>query len=130
MLHKIIGIVVLSIILAALPSEAYTIDINKDENGNAYLINQDGKALYYFTNDLPNKSTCFGSCSSTWPPFYVNSIDLPSTLSRADFDYFSRPDGYYQMTYRGKPLYLYSGDSNRGDCKGDKMLGLWFIARP
>lgn len=130
MLFRISYIMALSLIVLSLSVAAYTIDINSDGNGNSYLTNQEGRTLYYFTNDPSDKSTCFGSCSESWPPFYVDLIDLPPTLNRHDFSYLSRPDGRYQTTYKGKPLYLYSGDNIQGERNGDGIQGLWFIARP
>ena len=130
MLFRLSYIVALSLIILSLSVAAYTIDTNSDENGNSYLTNQDGRTLYYFTNDPSGKSTCFGNCCETWPPFYADWIDLPPILNRADFSYLSRADGRYQTTYKGKPLYFYSSDKSRGERYGDGKQGLWFVARP
>ncbi|MCJ7445891.1 MAG: hypothetical protein MUO26_15455 [Methanotrichaceae archaeon] len=109
---------------------AFTIDTNNDENGNLYLINQEGRTLYYFINDPTMRSTCFEGCSEIWPPFYADRIDIPSNLKREDFDYIPRADGVYQTTYKGRPLYLYSGDSLRGELTGEGLQGLWLAVRP
>jgi predicted lipoprotein with Yx(FWY)xxD motif len=130
MIVKLGFFVILSLSLLSVSVVAYTIGTYDDQNGNLYLINQEGRTLYYFANDPPYQSTCFGSCSETWPPFYASLIDVPSTLNKADFSYLSRSDGLYQTTYMGKPLYIYSGDNSKGERNGDGNYGLWFVARP
>lgn len=35
-----------------------------------------------------------------------------------------------QWCYKGKPLYLFSGDANPGDNAGNGVDGLWKVATP
>jgi hypothetical protein len=44
-----------------------------------------------------------------------------------------RADGTTQVTYSGHPLYLYAGDTNAGDTKGQGLNasgGLWWLLSP
>ena len=47
-----------------------------------------------------------------------------------DFGIITREGGYRQWTYKGKPLYLFSGDVNPGDNNGNGVNGVWKIATP
>ena len=40
-----------------------------------------------------------------------------------------RPDGKMQVTFNGKPLYRFSGDSKNGDAKGQGFDGVWFVIK-
>ncbi len=110
-------------------SSAYSVDIRSNSVIGKYLVDSGGMTLYYFANDLPKTSTCFDSCSDTWMPFYSESVDIPGGLNSTDFDQIGRVDGKYQTTYKGQPLYLYSGDHNPGDTNGEGVNGRWFAER-
>ncbi len=111
-------------------SAAYTVDIRSNNAIGNYLVNVNGMTLYYFANDMAGTSTCFDSCAATWPPFYAGSIDIPNGLNSGDFSQISRVDGAYQTTYKGRPLYLYSGDHSPGEINGEGAQGMWFTVRP
>lgn len=76
----------------------------------SYLANPDGNALYTYGADSSTTSNCTGACLSTWPPYQDtgSTTGLPtniSTIKRSD-------NGQTQYTYKGKPLYTFSSDSN------------------
>ena len=48
----------------------------------------------------------------------------------AAFTLITREGGAKQWAYKGKPLYLFSGDVNPNDTNGDGVNGVWHIARP
>lgn len=89
-----------------------------------------GKTLYFFALDADGKSACTGGCLAAWPVFYKETLTLDSTLTAADFGVITRADGSKQNTYKGWPLYYYSGDAKAGDITGDKSQDIWFVAKP
>jgi predicted lipoprotein with Yx(FWY)xxD motif len=101
-----------------------------------YLVNSaDGRTLYYFGLDLPGSgsqapvSNCTGSCVAVWPIFHVDTPSPSATdLSASDFGELTRSDGTKQTTFRGWPLYEFSGDSKAGDTNGDN-LQVWYVIR-
>jgi len=132
------GIVLLNVFLAVAAATAvaevagkYTVDVQPGEYGD-YLVNETGFSLYYFVNDAPGNgtSTCSGACAETWPPFYVESIAVPEGLNSSDFNTFERADGKMQVTFRGWPLYLFSGDNVAGEINGQGVRGIWFVVNP
>ncbi len=98
----------------------------------SYLTGKDGKTLYIFKNDTAGKSTCSSDCATTWPPFTVASKDQlkPDSGVTGALDVVARDDGTMQVTYKGAPLYYYSGDTSAGDTKGQGLFGKWFVANP
>jgi predicted lipoprotein with Yx(FWY)xxD motif len=94
------------------------------------LTNSGGMTLYRFTPDGTGKSVCTGSCSSIWPPVTVPSgtthVASGTGISAADLGTITRSDGTIQVTYKGMPLYRYTGDSKAGDVNGQGFDGIWF----
>lgn len=87
--------------------------------------------LYFFGRDVPSSPTtsavsaCTDACTETWPVFYEPSVVVGPGLSDADFSELVRPDGLHQTTFKGWPLYSYSGDDTPGARTGDGMNQLW-----
>lgn len=95
-----------------------------------YLVGTNGMTLYYFTKDTSGAapvSACSGTCLAKWSAFHSASWTLPSSLKAADFSSFTRADGAMQSTYKGWPLYYYSGDAKAGDTNGQGVGGFWYV---
>jgi predicted lipoprotein with Yx(FWY)xxD motif len=99
-----------------------------------FLVSSNGRTLYYFGLDLPAAggqaavSNCTSSCLAAWPVFQVDAPTLAPGLSASDIGEFTRTDGTKQTTYKGWPLYFYSGDAKAGDTNGDN-LDVWYVIR-
>jgi predicted lipoprotein with Yx(FWY)xxD motif len=89
---------------------------------SAVVTDQAGMTVYTFDKDPAGKSVCYGGCASTWPP--VAAADIPLG---PDFGPVARADGTPQAGYRGKPLYLFSGDKEPGDTSGDNIQNVWHV---
>ena len=98
------------------------------------IVSSNGMSLYQFDKDTTaGQSACTGSCATNWPAFTVpnaSSITVGTGLDPADYATITRSDGTLQVTYYGKPLYWFSGDSAPTDTNGDGVLGLWHLAKP
>ena len=92
------------------------------------LVDAQGMTLYTFDRDVPasGKSNCNGDCAQMWPPLVWVGAGAPSGA----FTILTREGGAKQWAYKGKPLYLFSGDVNPNDTNGDGVNGVWHIARP
>ncbi|MBC8016148.1 MAG: hypothetical protein H7X79_10465 [Sporomusaceae bacterium] len=66
-----------------------------------YLVDGQGRALYYFTKDAPEMSTTKGPVAVNWPAFYAADIKVPAELEMMDFGTITREDGMKQTTFRG-----------------------------
>jgi predicted lipoprotein with Yx(FWY)xxD motif len=96
----------------------------------AYLIDAAGRALYMFANDVPgsNSSACTAACLDKWPVFDAKDLSAAAGLTASDFSRFQRPDGAWQTTFKGHPLYRFAMDA-AGGVSGDGAAGRWYVAR-
>ncbi|MEU5878943.1 hypothetical protein [Spirillospora sp. NPDC047279] len=96
------------------------------------LMDGGGRTLYRYDKDLarPSRSNCIGACAQTWPPARWFP-DLKTTgVDRAAIGRLLRPDGTWQLTVGGWPLYRYAKDQGPGDALGQGMGGAWFVSKP
>ncbi|HUX19735.1 MAG TPA: hypothetical protein VMW69_00760, partial [Spirochaetia bacterium] len=109
----------------------YTVmDASSSSLGGNYLVNGDGKTLYYFTKDSAGKSVCNGGCAQLWPPYDPSRITLPSDLKASSFSMVTRSDGSQQLAYKGYPLYTFVKDSSRGQATGEGFRKVWYVIDP
>ena len=62
---------------------------------------------YAFTLDTPSASACTGTCARDWPPVLTSTPPAAMGLS-GPVGVVERPDGSYQVTYDGHPLYFFA----------------------
>jgi len=89
------------------------------------LVDSNGLTLYVLAGDSATHSNCTDGCASAWPPLTVKAGTKVSGGSGAHgrFGTFRRADGTTQVTYNGKPLYGWTGDSQPGDTTGQGLSG-------
>ena len=93
------------------------------------LVTSKGFALYEWTQEKKHQIKCTGACATTWPPLLVPAH---ATLAKhirgamGTFGVIMRPDGIHQLTYQGKALYTYQGDTKPGEalCQGSEG---WYV---
>lgn len=65
--------------------------------------------VYSFSGDRPGVIGCTGMCAITWIPVLTTGVPVVAGgIGVKDVGVVRRPDGTTQVTYAGKPLYLYS----------------------
>jgi predicted lipoprotein with Yx(FWY)xxD motif len=90
---------------------------------SAVLTDKAGMTVYTWDKDAAGKSACYGGCAKTWPP--VAAANMPPG---PDFSVIARDDETPQQAgYKGKPLYLFSGDKRPGDTTGDNRQNVWHV---
>jgi predicted lipoprotein with Yx(FWY)xxD motif len=68
--------------------------------------------VYSLSSDTASTSTCTGACAVAWPPLLTGGTPgLIDGLKTSSLGTLKRSDGTIQVTYHGKPLYLYSRES-------------------
>lgn len=103
-------------------------------SGGAFLTDGSGRAIYDFLADSKNKSACTGACAQLWPPVVVTGQPTAgSGVSASGLSTITRSDGTKQVTYMGRPLYYYAGDTGPGMDNGQGLNGfgkLWWLVTP
>jgi predicted lipoprotein with Yx(FWY)xxD motif len=113
---------------------AATVGVANNSDLGKILDNSDGRTLYLFAKDSGGKSACTDACASAWPPLRASGKPTVSAGASASIvGTTPRSDGQPQVTYRGHPLYTYTGDQNPGDTNGQGLTafgGGWFALSP
>ncbi len=96
--------------------------------GKTILTTVKGRTLYSLSAETNGKFICTGSCLSAWRPLLVARTVQP--VGPVYLAQVERPDGRIQVTYKGRPLYTFSGDTKAGDVNGQgiKDVGTWRAA--
>lgn len=108
-----------------------TLGVGASATLGSFLTGASGMTLYIRTSDPANGSSCSGGCASAWPPLTAAAGAQPAAGSgvTGTIGTFTRSDGTLQVTYDGKALYYYAGDSKPGDTNGQGVGGVWFVAK-
>jgi predicted lipoprotein with Yx(FWY)xxD motif len=96
--------------------------------GRTILTTTKGHTLYSLSAETDGRFICTGACASTWRPLVVPAGVKPT--GPVKLGTIKRPDGKIQVTFKGRPLYSFSGDSKAGDVNGEgiKDVGTWHAA--
>jgi len=92
------------------------------------LANLQGRTLYTLSAEKNGRFICTGTCLSAWRPLLIAAATKP--LGPVPLGTVKRPEGKTQVTYKGRPLYSFSGDSKAGDANGEGItdVGTWHAA--
>jgi predicted lipoprotein with Yx(FWY)xxD motif len=96
--------------------------------GKTVLATTKGRTLYSLSAESNGKFVCSGGCLSVWRPLLVPAAVKPT--GPVKLGTVERPDGKTQVTFKGRPLYSFSGDTKAGDANGEgiKDVGTWHAA--
>src|ERR1700689_2499152 len=99
------------------PSSAVTVSSTKNAKLGTILVS--GKTLYTLK---PSATACTAACLKVWPalvlPTGVTKAKAGSGVNASKLGTVKR-NGVVQVTYGGKPLYYFVGDTTTGQVNGD-----------
>jgi predicted lipoprotein with Yx(FWY)xxD motif len=114
---------------ASSSASAGRVTLHKTKIGKV-LATSSGRTLYLFMKDKSKHSACYGQCASYWPPLMKKGKVRAGTGVKAGLlGTTKRKNGKRQVTYKGHPLYLYTGDSGAGQLEGQRQNffgGKWY----
>lgn len=92
------------------------------------LTTTKGRTLYSLSAETNGRFICTSSCLSVWHPLLVPAGVKPK--GPVKLGTIERPEGKTQVTYKGRPLYSFGGDSKPGDVNGEGIedVGTWHAA--
>lgn len=103
---------------------------SSDELGT-FLTGADGRTIYFFAVDTtPGASACEGDCLAAWPPVTVpagGSVAAGEGVTGV-IGLITGTDGSTQVTYDGRPLYYWQGDTEAGQTTGHGVGDVWWVA--
>jgi predicted lipoprotein with Yx(FWY)xxD motif len=104
-----------------------------DSEFGEMLFDSRKQAIYIFENDSKGKTVCYGECAEAWPPVLTKGEPRAGDGVNASLlGTVKRRDGKLQVTYAGKPLYLYSHEGpGEVRCHNvDLNGGFWWVIGP
>ncbi len=93
------------------------------------LVDSQGMTLYHLGGEQGGKFICTSTaCLGVWHPLIAPSSGTPSGEG-VPLGTVKRPEGTVQVTYKGTPLYTFTGDQQAGETKGQgiKDVGTWSV---
>lgn len=94
-----------------------TVELRETALGEV-LVNSEGFTLFDFSKDQKSKDRCqsVSGCTTVWPPLVVSGMPTAgSGLNAEKLGTITLTSGEKQLTYYGRPLYLYTGDKGAGE---------------
>lgn len=98
------------------------------------------RPVYVLSADPNDMTRCTGGCAAIWPPVLTNHPPVAgSGVNRDGLGVLRRPDGTLQVSYFGKPLYMFAFDLGAGSpsstLNGDNYIdppafGVWDTLAP
>ena len=107
---------------------ATNVVVSTAQNANFGTILVSGKTLYTLQ---PSSTPCTAACLQIWPelvlPSGVTAATAGSGVKASSLGTVNRGNGVLQVTYAGKPLYLFSEDTAAGQVNGNitDTWGTW-----
>jgi predicted lipoprotein with Yx(FWY)xxD motif len=116
-------------------ARADTVSLASVSGVGKVLVDTKGFALYSPSQEKSGTISCTGSCTSIWMP--LTTKGKPTTSAGLQLGTVMRPDGKTQVTFKGKPLYVFAEDTSpksvTGNGLSDNFGGksfTWHVASP
>jgi len=112
---------------------AVTVSASDSAEYGSILVDAEGRSLYVLSNDTQDSGTsaCTGDCTTEWPPLLTTGDPVAGEgVDASLLGTITRDDGTTQVTYNGRPLYLFHEDMTAGDTNGQGVedeFGQWSL---
>jgi predicted lipoprotein with Yx(FWY)xxD motif len=129
----VVVVVLLGVPVAGAATKTPTVSATRNGVLGEIIVGSGGRTLYDTTMDRAGKVACTGMCVARWLPLRVAAHLRPlagTGVVASMLGTVERPDGSRQVTYRGHPLYFFSGDVRAGQVNGQGLNGEWHALTP
>jgi predicted lipoprotein with Yx(FWY)xxD motif len=82
-------------------------------------VTPEGFTVYTYQFDTKDHSNCYAFCLHLWPPLVVSNGARPIGPGVSSLGAITRSNGQRQVTYEGKPLYIFVFDHVPGRISGE-----------
>lgn len=113
---------------SASSGKAMTVSAGEVSGLGTVLVDSEGLTVYEFAKDKGSTSSCYGACARNWPPVLTEAKPSGEGELASQLGTTRRNDGTTQVTFAGRPLYTYAGDSAAGEANGNGLTffgGKW-----
>ena len=103
-----------------------------DSSLGQIVVDGQGLTVYYYDADTVDSgvSACTGGCLQNWP-IVTSATDTPVVDGvTGTVGTIPTPEGGFQITINGLPIYLFAGDAAAGDVNGQGVGGVWWAVAP
>lgn len=108
-----------------------TVEAVKSSKYGTILVTASGRTLYMLTAESAKKNVCTARCTAIWPQLTTKGTpEAGKGVNGKLLGTIDRGKGVLQVTYKGQPLYLYSGDTGKGQANGEGIAsfgGTWYV---
>lgn len=118
--------------MTAHAATATTVELRTTAALGAILTNSEGFTVFEFTKDMKNKDKCVAieGCRGVWPPLLTSGMPIAGMgVTQSKLGAIKLPGGEEQVTYAGRPLYLYVGNKAPEETSYDGVKefgGTWY----
>lgn len=111
------------------PTRAVAKQVENATLGKTVLTTLGGRTLYSLSVERGGRFICDNpGCLAAWRPLLIARATKPT--GPVPLGTVIRPDGSRQVTYKGRPLYRFTGDVRKGEVNGEGIMdvGTWHAA--
>jgi predicted lipoprotein with Yx(FWY)xxD motif len=97
------------------------------------MVGGTGRTLYVFGGDPVGTAICESACARAWPPYLVSGVPRPGdsgVTTAGMLGTVRRSDGAIQLTYGGRSMYYFAGDTGPGVATGQGLSQFgasWYV---
>jgi predicted lipoprotein with Yx(FWY)xxD motif len=107
---------------AAATTGSATLSLRQIDGVGSVLVDSHGAALYSPAQEAMGTIRCSGACAKIWIPLSPGGAKLTAgTGVTGKLARTMRPDGTWQVTYDGRPLYTFAPDGGPGKVTGNGL---------
>ena len=112
--------------------DTHSLSVLANSNGfAAYIVDQDGRSVYFSLNDRDGQSVCSEKCLQNWTPLLASDdLVIGEGLDSSQIGQVEVSDDFVQLTYFGRPVYVVADEEVSAGTDANGTGGLWFLIGP